>query len=112
MVYNKAMVKTLTDTFGVVDGLDSVLARCVYRLQFGLTEWFLRPGSGIPYEQDIFSNNRGARALAIIKSQLLTVPDVTGVNIEVLPTLREGRILRLRVGIESTFGVGSTEIEI
>ena len=106
------MVKTLTDTFGVVDGLDSVLARCVYRLEFGALEWFLRPGSGIPYEQDIFSNSRGARALAIIKSHLLDVPDVTGVDIEVLPTLREGRTLRLLVRIQSTFGVGSTEIEI
>ena len=106
------MATTLGDRFEVLDGLDSVLARCVYRLQFGLSEWFLRPSSGIPYEQDIFSNSRGARALSIIKRQLLSVPDVTGVDIEVLPTLREGRLLRLRVVVQSDFGVGSTDIEI
>ena len=106
------MATTLDDNFRVLTDKDSAVARVVFRIQFALGEWFLRPSAGIPYIRDVFDERRADRAIGIIKQHVLDVSDVTGVEIEVVPSDRGARILSLLVRLETIYGSGETTVEV
>lgn len=89
-------MRTLSDRFEVVDGLESVRRRVLARLRFNLGEWYLRPGAGVPYLEGL-SSGRDALS-SLVKSHALSVADVESVEVEHASLVGRDLELRLRVG--------------
>ena len=107
------MSTTLDDNFQVRTGKDSAVARVIFRVQFGLAEWFLRPTAGIPYIRDIFDDRQSSRAVDIIKRFVLDVGDITDAEIAVIPTTDIGdRPLHLSITLQTIYGPAVTQVEI
>ena len=105
------MATTLGDNFEVLTDIDSVVARVVFRIQFALGEWFLRPADGIPYTDDVFQSRQASGAIDVIKRHVREVSDVTGVEVEVRPSA-SARTLALNVILETIYGPATTAIEV
>ena len=105
------MSTTLDDNFEVRTGIDSVVARVVFRIQFALGEWFLRPGRGIPYTDDVFSSRQASGAIDVVRRYVREVSDVTDVEV-VVRSLTSLRTLELEVRLETIYGSAVTTVEV
>lgn len=76
-----------------VDGPEEVRQLIDQRLKTHYGEWFLNITIGVPYLQKILIKN-SVQASAILKNEILSVPNVLGLNsfaLEINKNTREGR---------------------
>ena len=106
------MTTTLDDNFRVLTDKDSAVARVVFRIQFALGEWFLRPAAGIPYIRDVFDERQASAAVEVLKQHILSVTDIVGVDVEVRRADAPTRTLTLLVRLETIYGPAATEVQI
>ena len=65
----------------LTDGLDAIAQRLRIRLRFFLGEWFLNIEAGLPFYQEILAKGTTrSRVEALLKSEILGTPGVTGLE--------------------------------
>lgn len=65
----------------IVDQLEDVRQRVLFRLRFWLGQWFLQVRSGVPYRPEIFQRPTSVGlAAAVVSDQIRSVDEVTGVS--------------------------------
>ena len=60
----------------------------------------------------MFDERQADRAVAIIKQHVLDVSDVTGADVEILPSDRSERTLNLLIRLQTIYGSGETTVEV
>ena len=103
--------------------LEYVRQRVVQRLRFILGESFRRPDAGLPYEADtqyadesperliLGTFNSPELAIGLISSDLpVSVPEITGVEVDRSSLDRRTRLLMVRLRISTIYG--DTDLEV